>query len=131
MPYPTTLRYTRSHEWVEEVPGGGVRIGITDFAQDQLGDIVHVELPAVGRRLAAGEVFGVVESVKTVGDLYAPVAGTVAEVNVALDDAPEVVNGDPHGAGWIVRLEDADLDAGSGELMDAAAYEELIAGSGH
>ena len=126
MPSPSNLRYTNSHEWVEDVPGG-VRIGITDFAQDQLGDIVHVELPAVGRRLSAGEAFGVVESVKTVGDLYAPVAGTVAEVNGALDDAPEVVNSDPYGAGWIARLEDVG-EGGSDELLDAAAYDAFTAG---
>ncbi|MFB6123772.1 MAG: glycine cleavage system protein GcvH [Haloferacaceae archaeon] len=118
---PDDYRYAESHEWVAETDDG-YRVGITDFAQDELGDIVFVELPDEGDDLAAGDEFGVVESIKAVSDLYAPVSGTVTAVNEALFDAPELVNDDPYGEGWMLELTDvdaADLDG----LLDADAYE--------
>ena len=126
---PKDLKYTREHEWIK-VEGGKGTIGITHFAQDQLGDVVFVELPEVGRVLKQGEAFGVVESVKTVSDLYSPVGGKVVRVNDKLLDRPELVNSDPYGEGWMVELEVAeagDLDA----LLDAAAYEEHTKHAGH
>ena len=120
MSYPDDLRYSKEHEWVRTEESHAT-IGITSFASDELGDIVFVELPEVGSSLAQFGTFGVVESVKAVSDLYAPVSGTVAEVNEALRDAPELLNSDPFGEGWIARVELSDpseLDA----LMDAAAY---------
>lgn len=121
---PDDLRYTRSHEWVSEPADGVVTVGITDFAQDQLGDVVFVELPEVGRRLAAGDAAAVVESVKTASDIYAPLAGEVVEANQALLDAPEAINGDAYGDGWLfrLRLEDA---AAWAELMDAEGYRAV------
>ena len=121
---PEGRRYTATHEWVEEADGG-VRVGITAHAQDQLGDVIFLELPEVGTSLKAGARFGAVESVKAASDLYAPVGGTVAEVNTALTDAPEKVNSDPYGEGWMMRLEN--VEEGGVELLDAAAYEALIA----
>jgi glycine cleavage system H protein len=121
---PEQLRYAENHEWAR-VEGDLIRVGITDYAQDALGDIVYVELPEAGRELAAGESFGEIESTKSVSDVYAPVAGTVAEVNQALDDNPEIINSDPYGDGWMLLLapaEGASLDA----LMDAAAYAAFI-----
>jgi glycine cleavage system H protein len=120
--YPTNLRYTKDHEWIL-VEGGTGTVGITDFAQAQLGDIVYVELPAVGRTIAQHEVVGTIESVKAVSEIYSPVSGEVVEVNAGLNDTPEVVNKDPHGAAWLfrVRLSNAGEVAG---LMDAAAYGE-------
>ena len=123
MQCPEDLRYSKEHEWIRVTDGTGT-IGITDFAQNELGDIVYVELPEVGKQVKAGEVFGTVESVKAVSELYSPVTGEITEVNEALLDAPEAVNQDAHGAGWIckVRVADAsELEA----LMDAAAYEEF------
>jgi glycine cleavage system H protein len=120
MSYPDDLRYSKEHEWVR-AEGTRATIGITSFAADELGDIVFVELPEVGARLEQFGTFGVVESVKAVSDLYAPVSGEVVEVNDALSDRPELLNSDPHGEGWIARLElsdSAELDA----LMDADAY---------
>ena len=120
MSYPDDLRYSKEHEWVRTEESHAT-IGITSFASEELGDIVFVELPEVGSSLAQFGTFGVVESVKAVSDLYAPVSGTVAEVNEALRDAPELLNSDPFGEGWIARVELSDpseLDA----LMDAAAY---------
>jgi glycine cleavage system H protein len=120
MAYPDDLRYSKEHEWVR-ADAGNATIGITSFAADELGDIVFVELPEVGSQLTQFGTFGVVESVKAVSDLYAPVSGTVVEVNEALRDAPELLNGDPFGAGWIARVELGDtseLDS----LMDADAY---------
>jgi len=114
-------RFTASHEWID----GGSRVGITDYAQAQLGDVIFLELPEVGRTLSAGERFGVIESVKAASDLYSPVGGRVAEVNEALVDSPEKVNADPYGDGWLMRLED--VDEGGAELMDAAAYEKVSA----
>ena len=124
MEFPEDLRYSTEHEWVR-VDDGTARVGITDYAQDALGDVVFVELPAVGRRLAAREVFGVIESVKTASDLFCPVAGEVVAVNDALTGAPELVNSDPHGAGWMIRLRPDD-PAEPDALLDAAAYRALI-----
>ena len=123
MPYPTDLKYTKDHEWIR-ISGDIAEIGITDFAQDQLGDVVFVELPEPGRTIKAGESFGSIESVKAVSELYAPVSGTIASVNSLLSDKPETINADAHGAGWICRVtlsKPGELDG----LMDAAAYGEL------
>jgi glycine cleavage system H protein len=125
MAYPDDLRYSKEHEWVR-AEGTRATIGITSFAADELGDIVFVELPEVGASLKQFQTFGVVESVKAVSDLYSPVSGEVAEVNEALRDAPELLNSDPFGEGWILKVELADpaeLDV----LMDAAAYADETA----
>jgi glycine cleavage system H protein len=125
MNYPDNLRYTKEHEWIK-VEGDEATIGITDFAQRELGDIVYVEIETTGKELNAGDVFGTVEAVKTVSDLYLPVAGTITEVNPALNGNPELVNTDPYGGGWMVKMKlanPADVDG----LMDAAAYGELVA----
>lgn len=125
MAYPTEYRYTEQHEWIH-LEGNRAKVGITEYAQGELGDIVYVELPEVGKKVGKGETLATVESVKSVSDVYAPVAGEVVEVNGALESAPETINNDPHGAGWIVILEIADpkeVDS----LLDAAAYEKLIA----
>jgi glycine cleavage system H protein len=122
---PTDLRYTKDHEWVR-LDGSRATIGITQYAADQLGDIVFVELPEAGRPVSQSAVFGVVESVKAVSDLYAPLSGTVVEVNPALAGEPELVNSEPFGAGWMLQLDatdPAELDA----LLDPAAYDALIA----
>ncbi|MGM0536172.1 MAG: glycine cleavage system protein GcvH [Pseudomonadota bacterium] len=123
---PANLRYAESHEWVLDNGDGTVTIGITDHAQEALGDVVFVELPEVGRSLAVGDEFGVIESVKAASDLYAPVAGEVLDVNDALEDGPEAVNESPYEDGWImkVRLDDpSDLD----NLLDADAYQAVAA----
>jgi glycine cleavage system H protein len=122
--YPDDRRYTKEHEWVR-VEGDRGRVGITDYAQDQLGDVVYLELPEVGRALKAGESFGTVESVKAVSELYAPVSGEVVEVNSELVSKPEAINSDPHGRAWMimVRLSDAKEP---GRLLDAAAYQALV-----
>jgi glycine cleavage system H protein len=120
---PGDLRYTKDHEWVR-IDGDEAVVGITGFAADQLGDIVFVELPATGRALEAHDTFGVVESVKAVSDLFAPLAGVITSTNDALGGAPELVNSDPYGEGWMLRIRIADpaqVDA----LLDAAAYEQL------
>ncbi len=122
---PADLRYTKEHEWVR-VEGDTATVGITDFAADQLGDVVFVELPDPGRDLEQFAAFGVVELVKAVSDLFAPIAGEVVARNDALADRPELVNGDPYGEGWMVRVRLADADQ-LAELLDAAAYEELTA----
>ncbi|MEW6726412.1 MAG: glycine cleavage system protein GcvH [Bacillota bacterium] len=122
--YPSHLRYTREHEWIQ-VDGRTGKVGITFYAQDQLGDVVFVELPEVGRELRQGETFGVVESVKTVSDLYSPVSGKVVAVNEKLLDRPETVNEDPYGEGWIIVIEIADPSELDG-LLDAQAYQRLI-----
>jgi glycine cleavage system H protein len=124
---PADLRYTKEHEWVR-VEGDVATIGITAHAADQLGDIVFVELPAAGRALEQFATFGVVESVKAVSDLFAPVAGEVVEANGALASAPEVVNSDPYGAGWMLRVRLADA-AQVDALLDPDAYEALVAES--
>jgi glycine cleavage system H protein len=123
--YPQGYRYSKDHEWIA-VEGDRGKIGITDYAQKQLGDVVFVELPEPGRKLAAGEQFGTVESVKAVSELFCPVAGEVVEVNTPLVDKPETINQDPHGAAWMIvlKLDDA---AAVGTLLDAAAYEALVA----
>ena len=122
---PTDLRYTRDHEWVR-VEGDEATIGITQYAADQLGDIVFVELPDVGRTLAQFATFGVVESVKAVSDLFAPLAGEVTGNNEGLAGSPELVNSDPYGAGWMLRLRVAD-PAQLEELLEPDAYDELVA----
>lgn len=122
---PDDRRYTAEHEWIMPSSDGVLRIGITDFAQDRLGDIVFVSLPEVGDQLDAGQSFGEVESTKSVSDLYAPVAGTVSARNEALTDNPELVNGDPFGEGWMVEIEVSDASAYDG-LLDASAYGEII-----
>jgi glycine cleavage system H protein len=126
MDIPENLRYSEEHEWVR-MEGGRARIGITDYAQDALGDIVFIDLPEVGREVEAGGQLGEVESTKSVSELYAPLSGTVAAVNGALADAPETINQDPYGEGWICELELA-AGADPGGLLNAAAYAELTAG---
>lgn len=126
MQVPEQLRYSPDHEWVS-VQGTRVRVGITDYAQDALGDVVYVQVPAVGLTVAAGDSFGEVESTKSVSDVYAPVGGTVVAVNDALSDAPETLNSDPYGAGWLCEIEIADASQ-LDELLDAAAYQALIDG---
>lgn len=124
MNFPENLRYTKDHEWIL-LEGNKATIGITDFAQRELGDIVFVDIPTVGMDLPAEEVFGTVEAVKTVSDLFIPVAGTVLELNAELDGSPELVNTDPYGEGWMVKVtvkNPADVNA----LMDAAAYQKFI-----
>ena len=121
MSVPGDLQYTRTHEWVRR-EGDTATVGITDQAQDELGDVVFVELPEEGATFGAGDAFGTIESVKAVSDLYAPVGGEVVEVNSALDDVPEKVNEDPYGDGWIVRLR----VSGEGDLLSAAEYEKVL-----
>jgi glycine cleavage system H protein len=127
MNFPADLRYTADHEWIKIESGNVAVVGITDFAQGELGDIVFIDINTVGQSFAEGEIFGSVEAVKTVSDLFLPVAGKVLEVNAALNNSPELVNSDPYGAGWMIKLElenPTDLDA----LMDAEAYQ---ASTGH
>ncbi len=125
MNVPGDLRYTRSHEWVRQ-EGDVATVGITDHAQDELGDVVFVELPEKGATFAAGDAFGVVESVKAVSDLYAPVGGEVVEVNEALNDSPEKINEDPYGGGWILKLHVSGEGSAGDDLLSAADYEKLI-----
>ena len=120
---PENLRYTREHEWVEVTADGRVRFGITDHAQDALGDIVFVTLPTVGAAVSAGDPCGEVESTKTVSDIYAPVSGTVVARNDAVETSPETINSDPYGAGWLAEVELAE-GASLDDLLDAAAYVE-------
>jgi glycine cleavage system H protein len=122
MAYPTDLKYTKDHEWVR-LSGSEARVGITDYAQKQLGDVVYLELPDVGRTVKQGEVFGTIESVKAVSELYAPVSGEVIEVNTALTSKPEAVNKDPHGS-WMIAVKVAD-PAEASALLDSAKYTEL------
>jgi glycine cleavage system H protein len=124
---PDDLRYSREHEWARD-ENGRVRVGITDFAQDALGDVVYVSLPEVGAEVVAGQAFGEVESTKSVSDVYAPVSGTVVERNGALEDKPELVNEQPYGDGWLVAIEASErseLD----QLLDSAAYKEHTSGA--
>ncbi|MBS3782021.1 MAG: glycine cleavage system protein GcvH [Candidatus Thermoplasmatota archaeon] len=121
---PDNLKYTEEHEWIK-VSDGEARYGITDHAQDELGDIVYVELPEVGEEISKGDMLGVIESVKTVSDLYAPLSGTVKDVNVELEVGPEMMNEDPYGDGWIVVIEIADEDE-LDELLDPEEYEETF-----
>ena len=123
---PDHLKYTKDHEWIVETDDGTALVGITDHAQEALGDLVFVELPEMRRDVESGDVCAVVESVKAASDVYSPVAGNIAEVNVALDDSPELVNSDPYGEGWLFRLTPAsprDLE----ELLDAEAYQRILA----
>ena len=122
--YPSELRYTKEHEWVR-LQDGIATVGITDYAQHELGDVVYVELPKIGARLAAGQSLGTVESVKAVSEIYSPVAGEVSEVNSALSQTPETINKDPHGLAWLIKLKVDDAGAVSG-LMDAGAYQAFI-----
>jgi glycine cleavage system H protein len=123
MNIPSDLKYTKDHEWVK-VEGNTATIGITDFAQGELGDIVFVEIETEGEELDAGEVFGTIEAVKTVSDLFMPMAGKVEEFNDTLESNPELVNDDPYGKGWMVKIKfEGELD--SSEFMDSTAYEEL------
>ena len=124
MNVPADLRYSKDHEWIR-IEGDHAYIGITDFAQGELGDIVFVDIPTEGETLDAEEVFGSVEAVKTVSDLYLPIAGEVVEVNADLDGAPESVNSDPYGAGWMVKIKMSDPSEADA-LMDATAYAALI-----
>lgn len=124
MNFPANLRYTKDHEWIK-LDGNVATIGITDYAQRELGDIVYVEVETVGKSLKAGDVFGTVEAVKTVSDLFLPVDGSILELNPALANSPESVNSDPYGEGWMVKMtvnNPADVQA----LMDAAAYEAVV-----
>jgi len=123
---PNDLQYTKEHEWVRDDGDGTVTIGITDHAQDALGDLVFVELPEVGREVSRGDACAVVESVKAASDIYSPVGGEVTEVNEALDDAPETINEDPYGEGWIFKLKVRDAGQVDG-LLDASDYEALLA----
>jgi glycine cleavage system H protein len=124
MTFPPNLRYTKDHEWIS-LEGNTAIIGITEFAQSELGDIVYVDISTKGKSLGAEEVFGTVEAVKTVSDLFLPVSGTITEVNPALEAQPELVNSDPYGAGWMIKMtvdNTADVDA----LLNAAAYTALV-----
>jgi glycine cleavage system H protein len=123
--YPETLKYTKEHEWTR-VAGNKATVGITDFAKDQLGDVVYLELPEVGAKVKKGEPFGVVESTKAVSELFAPVTGTITKVNKELVDAPEGINDDPHEKGWMIEIELSAPDE-LGQLLSAAQYKELIA----
>jgi len=125
MTFPANLRYTKDHEWIS-LEGNVATIGITEFAQSELGDIVYVDITTVGNEMKAEEVFGTVEAVKTVSDLFLPVAGTILTINPLLEKQPELVNNDPYGDGWMIKLsvnDPADVE----KLMDAAAYEQLVA----
>jgi glycine cleavage system H protein len=125
MNFPSNLRYTKDHEWIK-MDGNVATIGITDYAQRELGDIVYVEVETVGKSLKAGDIFGTVEAVKTVSDLFLPVDGTITELNAALANSPESVNSDPYGEGWMIKMtvnNPADVEA----LMDAAAYDAQVA----
>jgi glycine cleavage system H protein len=124
MNFPPNLRYTKDHEWVS-LEGDIATIGITDFAQRELGDIVYVEVETIGKEMQAGEVFGTVEAVKTVSDLFLPVSGTILELNPSLSGTPEAVNNDPYGAGWMVKIKVKNA-ADVASLMDSAAYEATV-----
>jgi glycine cleavage system H protein len=122
--YPSDYRYTKEHEWIK-VSGDTGTIGITDYAQHELGDVVFAELPAVGSKITVGQVFGTIESVKAVSEIYAPVSGEVIEANAALSATPEIVNSDPHGAAWLIKIKLAN-PGDVAALMDAAAYQAFV-----
>ena len=124
MNFPDNLKYTKDHEWIK-VDGDIAVVGITDFAQGELGDIVYVEIESLNKELSAEEVFGTVEAVKTVSDLFMPVSGTVVEINSGLEQAPESVNQDPYGSGWMIKIKLKDK-AEVEQLMDAKAYQDLV-----
>lgn len=126
MDFPQNLKYTNEHEWIR-VEGDIAYVGITDYAQEQLGDIVFVDIPTVGEALEAGEVFGTIEVVKTISDLFLPVAGEVMEQNEALEENPELVNKDPYGEGWLIKMKPANLKDVE-DLLDAEGYKEVING---
>jgi glycine cleavage system H protein len=125
MSFPKDLRYTKEHEWVRLEEGNSFIVGITEYAQRELGDIVYVEVETIGKTMQAGEVFGTVEAVKTVSDLFLPVSGVVAELNPELANAPDLVNTDPYGKGWMIKLTVTN-PADVSKLLDAAAYESLV-----
>jgi glycine cleavage system H protein len=124
MNFPDNLRYTKDHEWIR-IEGDEATIGITDFAQHELGDIVYVEIETVGQELKEGDIFGTVEAVKTVSDLYLPVSGSITEVNPKLNSNPELVNNDPYGDGWMVKMKVTNTED-LNSLMDAPAYQNLV-----
>ena len=124
MTIPQDLKYTKEHEWVR-VEGDIAYIGVTDYAQDQLGDVVFVDVPTVGETLEEGDVFGTIEVVKTVSDLFLPLSGEVVELNEELEESPDLVNKDPYGKGWIIKIKPADLSQME-DLLDAAGYKEII-----
>ena len=124
MKFPTNVKYTKEHEWIRQ-EGDVAYVGITDYAQEQLGDIVFVDIPTEGETLAADEVFGTIEVVKTISDLFLPVSGEILEQNEALADQPELVNKDPYGEGWIIKIK-PDADADFDSLLDAEGYKALI-----
>jgi len=125
MNFPADIKYTKDHEWIKLTDGNVALIGITQFAQQELGDIVYVDIASTGKTLNKDEVFGTVEAVKTVSDLFLPVDGTVLEVNPALEKQPELVNTDPYGEGWMIKLQVTNAND-INELMDAGAYEHLV-----
>jgi glycine cleavage system H protein len=127
--FPKEFKYTKTHEWIK-VTGGTGRVGLTNYAQDHLGEIVFVELPEVGAKVKQGDTFGVVESVKAVSDCYAPASGKVTKVNEKLNDSPELINKDPHGEGWLFEMELASAGADLPSLMDQPAYEKFEAEAG-
>jgi glycine cleavage system H protein len=124
MNIPQGLLYTKDHEWVR-VDGAVATVGITDFAQGELGDVVFVQLPAVGKHVAQGDSFGTIEAVKAVADIYSPVSGEITEVNSTLADKPEAMNQDPYGAGWVAKIKVSNLAADRSHLMDASAYTDF------
>ena len=124
MQFPSNLKYTKDHEWIS-IEGNPATVGITEFAQRELGDIVYVDIPSVGKALNMNDIFGSVEAVKTVSDLYLPLSGTVTEVNAALEANPELVNQAPYEGGWMVKMNLSNLDEAA-ELLDAAAYQALV-----
>ena len=125
MSFPDNLHYTKEHEWIKMESDNVAVIGITDFAQKELGDIVYVEVETIGKPLEAGAIFGTVEAVKTVSDLFLPVAGTITQLNAALANAPELVNTDPYGEGWMIKMK-VDNPGDVEGLMDAVSYEKLV-----
>jgi glycine cleavage system H protein len=125
MNFPAELSYTEDHEWVRIEDDGTAVVGITDFAQHELGDIIYIDVTTVGQSLAKGDVFGAVEAVKTVSDLFLPIEGEIVELNPAIEKSPELLNSDPYGEGWIVRLKPADGTQNDG-LLTADAYQELV-----
>ncbi len=126
MNFPQNVKYTKEHEWIR-LEGDVAYVGITDYAQEQLGDIVFVDIPTVGEELAADEVFGTIEVVKTISDLFLPIAGEILDQNEALEDNPELVNKDPYGEGWLIKLKPADV-ADMDNLLDAEAYRAVVNG---
>jgi glycine cleavage system H protein len=125
MSFPDNLRYTKDHEWVKQEKGDTFTVGITEYAQRELGDIVYVEVETIGKSMEAGEIFGTVEAVKTVSDLFLPMSGTIAELNPALANAPDLVNTDPYGKGWMIKLKVNDPTQAA-KLLDASSYESLV-----